>query len=436
MIFARRALQRRLDELRVTLGDPAIDPLVDRLNRPGKDRIAAMWEAVVLHSLGRHIESERALPSGRRPDVWYDDGSLRFIADITAVSDDGVDAQNPFSELQEMLELAQERLGLPPGGLDLKVDSRRERSKKGTQTYLRLPPRNKLRALVDDQIVPQLRAQKAAGQRILRVVIDDNCTGLKLTIDTNGSQVSRGSHSVYDAPTIKTKNPLYNALRTKAEQLQGANDLTGIIVGDADCVALSVSNDGAGKLSSTAITREFLRQHSSVDFVVLITVEELRQPFWPPAFERSYVLHCKIVCRDNVTVTEQLEAVFRRAVEKLPKPVAMPVNGASHAKMAGYGLGHHGGYRMSNARIRISSRELVEVLAGQRTLADGGAIITKVSGSVEPASQNDLQAAFLRQIQQGRLPTSITVVKTDEDDNDDWIDFNFGDPDPAVSPFK
>lgn len=50
MIYQRRALQRRLDELRGVLGGETVDELAKRLNRAGKDRVAAMWELVVLHA--------------------------------------------------------------------------------------------------------------------------------------------------------------------------------------------------------------------------------------------------------------------------------------------------------------------------------------------------------------------------------------------------
>jgi hypothetical protein len=51
MIYQRRALQRRLNELRGVLDDEAVSKLADRLNRAGKDRLAAMWELIVLHGL-------------------------------------------------------------------------------------------------------------------------------------------------------------------------------------------------------------------------------------------------------------------------------------------------------------------------------------------------------------------------------------------------
>lgn len=93
MIFTRRALQRRISELRASLDGAIVDKLAARLNRHGKDRLAAMWVVVVLHAFARQgsIRSEDPLQSGRCPDIAYLAEELRLTADVTIVSDDGLD---------------------------------------------------------------------------------------------------------------------------------------------------------------------------------------------------------------------------------------------------------------------------------------------------------------------------------------------------------
>lgn len=433
MIFTRRALQRRLAELRATIGAEAVDRLAARLNRPGADRVAAMWEVAILNGLGSTIRNEAALPSGRRPDVYYDDGVLRFVADVTAVSDEGLDDQNPYSELTGLIEEEKKRLGLPMGGLDVRVRSSQRSSKRGSRTVLRLPPRNKLAAFVRDQIVPRLREQIDAGERMLKVDIDDEHAGLEVSIDTAGSRYSTGGYASYDVPTIKDKNPLYNALREKPDQLRGVEEITGVIVGDGDCVALSRQHISQNAVSVQTIIREFLRQYSSIDFVLILTVRD-ESSSWQIRRDKLS-LSAELFCRDGCSVQSELEAVFRKLLTKMPRPVMTPVNGALRAREAGYDLGHHGGPTLGGHKIRMSSRELVETLAGLRTLADNGARNVEAARRM-PGRPNEAQAFFLRQIQEGCLPMSITVVKAGEDDNDDWIEFEFGAPDPAISPFE
>lgn len=433
MIFTRRALQLRLTTLRAIIGDEGVDRLAARLNRPGKDRVAAMWEVVVLHGLGSTFRTEVALPSGRRPDVSYDDGAIRFIADVTAVSDEGLDAQNPYFELSELIEEAKKRLGLPMGGLDVRVLSSEQRSKRGARTVLRLPPRNTLRTFVRDQILPRLRAQIDAGERILRVVIDDEHAGLEVIINTAGSPYSSGGFAAYDVPTIKTKNPLYNALREKADQLRSAVGITGVIVGDGDCAALS-PRQSQNAVSAEAIVQEFLRQHSSIDFVLLLTVQEASPLPWQSRRDELSLLS-RLVCRDECPARDELAAVFEKMLRSMPRPFMTPVNGALRAREAEYDLGHHGGFTLNRDKIRIGSRELIETLAGLRTLADNGARNVQAARRM-PGRPNEAQAAFLHQIQNGRLPISIAVIKTGEGGSDDWIEFEFAAADPAISPFE
>lgn len=435
MIFARRALQRRLNELHEAFSGSVIDKLAARLNRPGKDRLAAMWEVAVLHALAKHgtLGNEVPLPSGRRPDLSFDNGALRFVADITVVSDEGLDQDNPHSELSEMIEAAKAKLGLPIGGVDLYVKAKHYESARGTRTVLRLPPREQLQVFVRDQIVPALRDQIKAGEKVLRIAIDNDEAGLDITIDPTRSPYSSSGFAAYYLPKIKDRNPLYNALRAKVAQLRGAEGITGVIVGDGDCTALEDRRSHWSEVSAATIVEEFLRQYSSIDFVLLLMVREGQRPSHRANPAERWV-HPMLVVRQGCQAKDQLHALFLQILAELPKPVVMPVNAALRARESGYDLGHHGGCTVAGRKIRISSRELVEILAGLRTLEDNGAKNIEASRMM-PRQRNPAQTAFLRNLQEGRLPAAISVIKTDEDDNDDWVEFEFGDPDPAIFPF-
>jgi len=436
MIFARRALQRRLSELRSTIDGDAVDKLAARLNQPGRDRLATMWEVVVLHGLAKYgqLRNEVPLSSGRCPDVLFDNGALRLTADITTVSDESLDQDNPYFELSQLIEKAKTKLGLPIGGLDLRVKSKVHRSARGTRTVLRLPSRTQLNVFVRDQVVPQLRAQMTAGEKLLSVAIDDDEVGLDITIDPLKSPYSTGNFTVYDVPKMRDRNPLYSALRSKAAQLRGAEGVTGVFVGDGDCAALAYRHANWDGISAAAIVEEFLRQYSSIDVVLLLTVRE-EPPLSTHGGPTRRWVHPMLLTRAGSVAMPELNTLIANMVAELPKPVAMPVNGALRARESGYDLGHHGGYTMGGRKIRIGSREVIEILAGLRTLADNGARNVEASRS-RPHQPNPVQIAFLRNLQQGRLPSAVTVIKTDESDNDDWLEFEFGDPDPAISPLR
>jgi hypothetical protein len=191
MIYQRRALQRRLDGLRDVLHCEAVDKLAERLNRAGKHRVAAMWELVALHGLSKcgHLQNDVALAFLRRPDILFEQGTLRLTADVTAVSDEGLGKGNPYHELSQLIEVAKNKLKLPTGGLDLHVRAKHESTKRGIRTVL-LPSRGKLQEFVRQMIVPQLREQMTAGTFPLRIAIDDDDVGLDITIDPTKSPYS------------------------------------------------------------------------------------------------------------------------------------------------------------------------------------------------------------------------------------------------------
>ena len=436
MIFARRALQRCLDDLRAAIGHSAVDGLATRLNQPGRDRLAAMWEVVVLHGLSRcgTVQNEVPLPSGRRPDVAFNSAKLSFTADITTASDESLDKNNPYFELSQLIEAAKTRLGFPIGGLDIQVKSTRTKTARGEKTVLRLPKRARLREFVQTVIVPEMRNRKRDGYRAFKITIDDETAGVEVSYDPSKGPFSGGGFAAYDVPGSKDRNVLFKSMRPKAEQLRAAEGITGIVACDAACEAFFDSAFSPRKISATAIAKEFLRQYSSVDFVLLLTIREKQSPLWQGNPPVRWVHHTLVV-RDDASEEGFLKALFAAAVENFPKPVTMPVNAAVRAREKDYGFGHHGGFHMEKDKVRMSSRELIEILAGLRTIEDDGARNVEASRKL-PSNTNTLQHSFLRNLTQGRLPTAVRVIHTGDDDSDDWIEFEFGDPDPAISPFK
>lgn len=437
MIYRRRALQRRLDELRDVLGGAAIDGLCGRLNQPGKDRVAAMWELVVLHGLAKcgSLQYEMPLASLRQPDILFEKDALRLTADVTSVSDEGLDKNNPYHELSQLIETAKNKLNLPAGGLDLRISAKHESTKRGTRTVLLLPPRRTLQEFVHHKIVPMLSEQIASGALPLRIVINDDDVGLEINIDPAKSPYSSGSFAAYDVPKIKDRNPLYSALKAKAEQLRGASGITGIIVGDGDCVALSRRSENLGEVSTKQIVAEFLRQFSSIDFVLLLSVREACHgwPIDPAPVRQNYV---SLFVQEGYDAQSELNTLFQAMKEHFPKPSMMPVNGALRAREDDYDLGYHGAYSVSGSRVtRLGLREFTEIFAGLRTLQDNGAKYVEASRKL-PQGPNHLQSIVLRNLREGCLPESIKIIKTGEEGDDDWVEICFGEVDPAIAPFR
>lgn len=354
---------------------------------------------------------------------------------MTAVSDEGLDNNNPYRELSQLIEAAKSKLKLPIGGVDLRIRAKHESTKRGNRTVLLLPPRGKLQEFVNHLILPQLREQMTAGASPLRVAIDEADVSLDITIDPTRSPYSSAGFATYDAPKIRDRNPLYNALKAKAEQLRGAEGITGIIVGDGNCAALSDRSANWDEVSTEQIVAEFFRQFSSVGFVLLLSVRESRHGWssYPPPVRQN---DARLFVRDGCDARSELSTLFQAMLEHFPKPAMMPVNGAFQACEEGYDLGHHGGFSMTGSGVvRLGLREFTEIFAGLRTLQDNGAKNIEAARklSQEPSQ---LQAIVLRNLRDGRLPASIEIIKTDEDDNDDWVEIRFGEIDPAIAPLR
>jgi hypothetical protein len=414
-----------------------VNDLVKRLNRQGKDRIAAMWEVAVFHGLAQRgtLLTEQPLPSGRKPDIAFSGSGISFIADITSVSNDGVNADNPTMELSAAIEKAKGKLGLPIGGMNLRISSVQKKTNRGVKTVLRLPHEKQIQRFVNEQIVPQLKDQIRAGQTVLSLEIDSEVAGLSLTIDSSRGHYNSVGFASFDGPTIIDRNPLYSALKAKASQLRGAEGRVGIIVGDADSTPLKkLTSATHGVIPAGEIAYEFLRQHSSIDFVLLLTItEKQRATFEPRPASRN--ITPLLVVRNIDDASRRLEAFFADIIADMPSPVMMPINAALRARESGYDLGFHGGYRVSGDIVRMSSRELVETLAGLRRLDDNGAKYVNEARK-RPQRPSALQGAFLRMLREGRLPAAIRVVDGTEDEPDDWIEIEFGDPDPAITRFR
>jgi hypothetical protein len=152
-VFSRRAIQRCIDELIGVLSNHQLEELVKRLNRVGSHRFAASWEVCLLHSLSRvgAILHEASLPSGRKPDISFTypgENAIGFIADVTAISDQGLHSANPVQELSEELIRLARTVGLDPSHLRYDVRGQHDGPYGYQKTKLLLPPQAELPSML------------------------------------------------------------------------------------------------------------------------------------------------------------------------------------------------------------------------------------------------------------------------------------------------
>src|SRR5262245_34504752 len=120
-VFARRSIQRQVDELSNILTEEQVKALVGRLNQENSQSLAAEWEVFVLCALSNlgNLQHEVSAGGPSRADVVFnarDDPSARFAADITCVSDDSALKHSPVEEFMELVRRRASKLGITGGG--------------------------------------------------------------------------------------------------------------------------------------------------------------------------------------------------------------------------------------------------------------------------------------------------------------------------------
>ena len=94
------------------------------------------------------------------------------------------------------------------------------------------------------------------------------------------------------------------------------------------------------------------------------------------------------------------------------------------------GISFIGGWKLSDNKIHVSSRMITEILAGNFDYKK------HIQHEIKSNSNNrDIMSAYFnKQLKEGRMIERVGIEKTKKDD--DWIVFEYGESDPAISKFK
>lgn len=445
LLFSRRELQRRLDELQPTIPFEKRKLLADRLDRPGRDRIAATWEVAWLSTISRlvHLEHERPLANGASPDFSFNlthkEAILSVVGDITAASDKGLDERNPAQAFWEATTNLAKRCGINPNHLQMQIEGRLVGNNGDEHMVLLLPPRSGITTFVKAHLTPFFRRIKTknADNQVFRHTTDE--VAFTLSYDQGQPMPSLG-HVIFDLPYSLTKNPLVTALEKKVRQLRYADveALRVVVLCDGDCASLQdrwMIKGPSGTFSAEDIAENFLKTTQTIDVVVLATVINKRRQwrdFGPFKIGVRMVTSTREDQPPRVTFAAltALRELLTEVVAHLPSPTLDSANAALRVEQRGYGLGHHGGYAMGMSKkgtsVKISSRLLLELLAGQ--------ISHQEFLEIHGWTKDDWSGPFCQALKEGRLIKSARLID-DEGADDDWVEFEFQ-RDSAISPFE
>jgi hypothetical protein len=431
-IFARRNVQNALDRLSETLSVKDLGHLVNSLNERTFKALATEWEIMMMDALSPlgTLEHERNCGGTRLLDIVFSGAgelNVEFAADVRTVSDANLEDENPIEPLRKETYRLARKVGLSGAGLDLRVESEEVGPYGDRKERLMLPTKSEIPDFVRAQILPFLRQIKAEPDRDRDMQCVQPGVQLRLRYNSQEKEGSSAGWTDYSVPYSPDRNPLYHALKAKADQLRGSGwqGLRGIIICDGGCSALKERSRINNAFGCREITDHFFERHKrTVTFILVIEIVERHQSFGAPP---QILLEPKLFWnpRHFPTDKDRIAKVFTAMMHRLPPPMMTPRNALNRlaGKNSNIGDSFYGGCKMKGNEIKISARTLVELLAGtldqKRFLEDHGAIVS---------------GFFNRQILNGNTIDSVNLEQCEGKD-DDWIILKFDGPDAAISPF-
>lgn len=395
-----------------------------------------MWELVFLWGLSRvgRVDHEAELDNGRRPDLRYHQDDLAFIADVTALSDTGLEDQADVQQLWADIHRVGRKHGLSGNGLSLDVESIHVGAYGDTVVDVHLPePKDRAR-VIRTHVEPFLRAHRQT-QDAVSLVVDE--PGVRFTLAYSPGQIyATRSHAAYTAPGSLKDNPLARRIKAKASQLRGAPaDLPrGLIVCDAgsDLMRRKDNLNGRG-YSRRDIALAALEATTAIDFVVMVSVVAERKMLDP---RTTYQWRIDVVASTRAMsegrladgVAARIEGVFREMFGRLPSLVNDAMN-VAHRVLEAEAPDMIGGYQWEGDMFKISSRAVMDLLAGTLSQDD-----FQEAYGWRPDDPRGARNPFAMAKARGQLIRSVNI-EASQDSDDDWLVVQFGRPDPAVAPF-
>ena len=435
-----------LDENASFLTKEQLDRHVSLLNRKGFQSLEAEWEVAVLNAFSKVglVRHEPDLGGAAKLDLLFtsaQDPAVSFVADIAAVSDEGFEAKTPLRDFYVELSKRIGKAGLSGDGFELAVGAHPVR-KFNERPRIKIPPRGEFaQEIFNAKFKAFLKQVKEQPQHPARYHAFSDKTDVLLTY-TPGKRFFTSTWPTYNLATSKTQNPIYNALKMKAQNQLKKIEYSGprgIILCDAGSDMFGRRAIGGGydrSYTAADAIKEFLRKNRSVDFVLMIssvwTDDGLYRP-WEG--EAARAIRVSVVGNESF---DSLPAAVRESLAMLEQHFPVPINipaGARETLRYEYDSKEFrplaGGLReVSHNQIKLSANLLFGLLAGSITQEEFFKAMGFKPWSDEPhAWWNSFEYMLSRRMR-------IAGVQIEEaEHDDDTLIFDFDGPDPALSPF-
>ncbi|MBA3350905.1 MAG: hypothetical protein H0W34_03930 [Pyrinomonadaceae bacterium] len=435
-LFRRRAVQERLDYLTErVLTTSQSKRLVNQLNSASRHALAAEWEVAIAASFAKisDLRYEPQLGSGS-PDLMVRAKSgapaVEFVADITAVSDQGVDDAKKVEFLHERVVMSAIKLGIELRTLGWHVGTRFGGTFPHKRLQVLLPPKTNIQSQINTSIKPFLILVR--NEPLTPHLLEWNEPEVEFRLIHDPSQRLSG----FAGPALPTaafsieRNPLYRRLRRKADLLgrMRYTGLKGIVAVDSGCHCLG-SNGSGDAFSARKIVQHFLGLHPSISFVTT-TYHEFKSGYGEDRGERLFH-RVDYQASIHPSVTSSVTGLFSEAFGALPTLAASPKN-ALRAIVSRGEISHSlavGAFRWTPRRcLSVPVRVFLGLISGTLSRRDFDFLFYRTI----PANGGPLVSFFLHLTRTRQSLARISLEPWPEQD-DDLITFDMAaNSDPAI----
>jgi len=416
-----------LDENAAWMPHKPLQEQVRTLNSSKKPSpLATIWEVAVLNALSKIVKVEHEPDLGSRPDIIYRANGETVIADVRAVSDRERHRANPVDELND--EFANRvapliEAGLK-GGFSLAIGPTTFRPQKleTDATELNIPRVEQFEEVVFNTGFEDFLCSLRSSPNEHHSYRINNCNcNLVFTFSPNSNGWTLDKFR-YTQSTMLRFNPVWNALHKKSCQLGKVTvpGHRGIILCDGDCDTLR-DNSEWDHYGADDIIRGFLCEENSIEFI--LTLAPVHNGFRLDLSPENHSVVGRLIYR-AVDFPAWLVPI-RDLSTKLPQIRSTALNARYEAGQWSSGSNFRGACNVSENQIRMSARDLLELLAGVLRQDAFESLPFMVRSN-----------PFLNKLANGQLITDVRIEKDKTDADDDWAVLEFGNPDPAVSPFR
>ena len=416
------------------------DILVQQKNKLNKNNFQSLdteWEVAVLNAFRKLgvVQHEPNLGGPRTPDVFFtsfSDESLTFVADVRCVSDDRFEKHTPVKAFEIELQERIRKAGIP-GGFHVSLGGRMVDGRPS----IGLPKRVEFHGRIFNHAFKRFLKEVAADLETQRSFeIADEEVQVKLVYDPAKRGYFSSNFPQYNLVRTKDNNPVFNALKEKPKQLKntGYEGIKGIILcnGGTDMFSNTPYSSWQKFYTAEEAAWDFLRQNSSIDFVILLSAEwtkkrnSLDDGPWRD-------IHATLLLSDfneRVIPGPILETLINLK-SQFPEPTNTS-SGARETIRKGFDPTEFQpltGGMVSGKHISISANGVLALLAGYITPEQ----FWKKLGYKPPIPGEEPNNMFARRIQNHERIARITVMDRSSDDSDLIFEFEH---EPGTSPFR